>query len=140
MVLSWLFRTLGLKKAARHKTASPPRARLCLETLEDRAVPAITFNVNTLADTGDKMIGDGNALDAQGNTSLRAALEEGENLGDLNVTVNLAGVSGTIFLGTVLPDLTKNYTISGPGSINLIIARAGGAPDFRFFNLDTPER
>lgn len=45
------------------------------------SAPQVTFNVDTPLDTVDILPGDGEALDANGNTSLRAAIQEANALG-----------------------------------------------------------
>lgn len=59
------------------------RTRLNLEQLEGRCTPAV-FTVDTLADTVDAIVGNGQALDAAGKTSLRAAIEEANSNADLD--------------------------------------------------------
>lgn len=114
------------------RTASPraaritPAARLSVEGLEARDVPAL-FTVNTLADT----------VSANGELSLREAIslntgaltfnqlsaaEKAQVFGTVgsNDTVNFA-VVGNIALAADLPALTKKLTISGPGAGQLVI-------------------
>ncbi len=107
-----------------------------MESLEDRTVPAVIFTVNTLQDTVDNNPGDGEAKDANGDTSLRAALMEGNAGGENTITVKFAQfLTGTISLGSVLPRLTKNYTVMGPGSANLTVSRDPMAARFRIFDI-----
>ena len=47
-------------------------------------------------------------------------------------TISLAGVTGTITLGSALPNITSDMTISGPGLSQLTIS---GNNSFRVFNL-----
>ena len=70
----------------------PPRRRIrtaasVVEALEDQTWLS-TFTVNTTADTMDANPGDGIAADADGNTSLRAAVMEANSLAD-DDTINL---------------------------------------------------
>ncbi len=95
------------------------------------------FVVNSLADSHDAMLGDGIAADAQGHTSLRAALEEANahagadtitlpagvigvsaTNGPLVVTddVTLIGTEGTVIDGTVLDQV---FAIGGAGRLQL---------------------
>jgi CSLREA domain-containing protein len=51
----------------------------------------------------------------------------------------LTGVSGTISLASVLPNLSSHMALTGPGPNQLTIARspAVGTPDFRIFTIDS---
>lgn len=111
--------------------------RLMVDELENRLAPA-AFTVDTLLDTPDANVGDGLARDAQGRTSLRAAIQEGNASGDASITVGFqAGLMGAITLTESLPTLAKNFTISGPGSQNLTVLRstAMGTGNFRIFTI-----
>ncbi|SRR5579884_907776 len=92
------------------------RVRPGLEVLEDRRVPA-AFTVNTIQDTPDANLGDGIAKDANGLTSLRAAIQEGNADADASVSISIAAFSDPITLLSALPDLGKNFTIAGPGPV-----------------------
>jgi hypothetical protein len=106
--------------------------------MEDRLVPA-GFIVNTLLDTPDANPGDGLAQDVQGRTSLRAAIMEGNALrnSDVDMSIDLTDVRGTIQLGSELPLLLNNFWITGPGWNNLTIQRsnAPGTAAFRIFTI-----
>ena len=70
----------------------PPRPRIrtaasVVEALEDRTLLS-TFTVNITADTMDDNPGVGIAADADGNTSLRAAVMEANSLAGVD-TINL---------------------------------------------------
>ena len=70
----------------------PPRRRIrtaasVVEAREERTLLS-TFTVNTTADTMDANPGDGIAADADGNTSLRAAVMEANSLAG-DDTINL---------------------------------------------------
>lgn len=116
------------------------RAFLQLEQLGDRIVPA-PYTVDTLGDLPDMNVGDGLAKDANNQTSLRAAIMEGnaqEQAVDPNVSINFqAGLSGTITLATRLDPLIRNFTITGPGASILTVERSGapGTPNFRIFEI-----
>lgn len=106
-----------------NRTLARRRSRpLALEPLEGRQVLA-TFFVNSFADTIDANVGDGLALDAAGNTSLRAAIMEANALAGAD-TIQLeagnyaltrtspnesAGVSGDL-------DIRDDLTILGAGA------------------------
>ena len=59
-------------------------------------VPTVTFTVNTLADTVDVAPGDGNAVDAGGNTSLRAAIQEANETTNAHVVIVLGSNTYTL--------------------------------------------
>ena len=82
--------------------------------------------------------------DGTGHCTLRAAIQVANfNNGDDGIFFNIPttdpGYSNgvwTINLGTVLPDLTSNITISGPGAAVLTVQRSFTAPtEFRVFNI-----
>jgi predicted outer membrane repeat protein len=103
--------------------------------LENRLVPVVNFTVNTLGDLPDINVGDGLARDANGNTSLRAAIMEGNAAND-SVAISFAQtVTGTITLGSALPNVEENFTIMGPGSNSLTVARDAQAVPFRIFTI-----
>lgn len=109
------------------------RAFLELEGLGDRIAPA-AYTVNTLLDTPDWNLNDGVAQDSLGRTSLRAAIMQGNAQAQANVTITFQnGLSGTISLGLVLPDLSKNYSILGPGASVLTVERPSTMQAFRIF-------
>jgi hypothetical protein len=123
---------LGRQEGGRPRI--PARTVLAVESLEDRLAPA-TVIVNTLADTS-AVNANVSALDANGNTSLRSAIQYVNTLaGPNNITFqNAQGswLTGTISLGTALPALSGNITINGPGMNNLVLGRsiAPGTPTF----------
>src|SRR5262245_4434287 len=86
-----------------HKRGKAVRRRLGLEPLEERCTPA-TFTVNSLLDTHDANPGDGNAQDDQGRTTLRAAIEECNELYGSH-TINFGSLTGTITLSDTLKTL-----------------------------------
>jgi Right handed beta helix region len=86
----------------------PARVRLALEPLEDRAVPATIFTVNTLADE---------IVPNDGFLSLREAIADA-SIGD-NVITFSPGLTGTITLTLgALPDINTNVSLAvqGPGA------------------------
>ncbi|MCE5267526.1 MAG: Ig-like domain-containing protein [Planctomycetaceae bacterium] len=102
-----------------------------LEQLEDRRLLAI-FTVNSLADTVDANPGDGLALDAQQQTTLRAAIMEANALSGAD-TINLpAGTYHLTLRGTGENggatgdlDVADGLTIVGPDASTTIIDAAG---------------
>ena len=106
-----LFRSLlgyggyGQQTASRRRPARQhPRARLAVEALEDRALLS-TFVVDRLTDTeaGADLAGD-----------LRYCISQANTLpGDDAITF---AVTGTINLTGVLPDLSSNIDLQGPGA------------------------
>jgi CSLREA domain-containing protein len=112
----------------------PARARLALEPLEERAVPATIFTVNTLTDENNP---------ADGLLSLREAITTANALADADVIVFAAGLTGTITL--TLPgaddtnaggdlDIRGPVSITGPGANKLTVN--GGGID-RVFDVVT---
>ncbi len=99
------------------------------------------FNVNTAADTTDAKVGDGLALDANGRTSLRAAIEEGNASKAAAVTVRFNGPAGmvgggVVTLATALPALDRHFTILGTGASANIVERDAKAAPFRIFEVN----
>jgi len=124
---------------SRHPNPKKKRDRyrhLAIEVLEIRIVPT-TFEVDTTDDTNDSNLGDGLAEDANGNTSLRAAVQEGNHANSgANVTIDFClPADSTISLDGALPDLEKNYTINGSGYDDLTIERSGTAGFLRVFKI-----
>ncbi len=86
------------------------------------AVPAVagaeTFTVNSTGDGVDVTIGDESCLTVGGECTLRAAIEEGNSLGE-STSIQFddgtfdGGVSSTIDLGSQLPDITIPVFIEG---------------------------
>ena len=99
-----------------------------------------TFTVNTTADTVDATPGDGFALDASGNTSLRAAIMEANafagadtiELGADTYTLTRPGAGEDAAVDGDL-DITSELTITGMGADATIID--GGGLD-RIFHID----
>src|SRR5262245_16189610 len=100
--------------ASHARPASPARrrARLALELLEDRAVPA-AFHVNSLADAGT-----GSGLFGDLRYCLTAALATSE--AD-TITFDL---SGAVALQSALPTLSGQLTLTGNGQGVTTIGRA----------------
>jgi hypothetical protein len=120
------------------KVSHRPRPRL--EALEDRCTPA-TFIVNTLADTVDKDLTDGMALDENGNTSLRAAIQQANAPASpgQDIIQFASWLTGTISLAIGLDPLASSIFIDGPGAsgnYRITVARAAGAADFGIFRVN----
>lgn len=101
------------------------RHRLCLAllaafTIVAQPVNAATFTVNSLADAADTNPGDGSCDSGGGACTLRAAIEEANALAD-NDNVEFS-VTGTITLGSGLPNITQALTITGPGTDQLTVS------------------
>ncbi len=108
----------------------PRRRKLAWSTerLEDRCVPAV-FVVSTTLDTVDANIGDGLALDANGQTSLRAAIQEANALagndtiqlpaGTYGLTIAAVSTDTTAADGDL--DVTSTITIQGDSAASSII-------------------
>ncbi|MBI2806928.1 MAG: hypothetical protein HYX68_18260 [Planctomycetes bacterium] len=100
----------------------------------------VTFRVNTVNDSNDANVQnsqplDGRALDINNQTSLRAAVQEGNNFpAGTIVSINFTGM-GTINLGTALPNLNRNFRITGLGSTFITIQRQS-ANAFRIFTMN----
>src|SRR5262249_14698206 len=99
----------------------PARARLGLEALADRIVPA-AFHVTTLADSGDG--------------SLRAAITQANAHPGADVIVFNDGLSGTIALTGGQLDITDAVKINGPGADRLTVS---GSNLSRVFKVEAGE-
>ena len=75
--------------------------------------------------------------DDTGTGTLRAAIEQADLDSGQQSIVFAPSVTGTINLLSVLPDLSGNINIDGPGSSDLTVARSSGPgrADFRIFNV-----
>ena len=90
------------------------------ETLEDRLAPAV-FNVLNTNDTGAG--------------SLRQAITDANTAGGQSTILFQAGVTGTIILGTALPDLDSDISLLGPGANELTVAQSALAREFGIFHV-----
>jgi hypothetical protein len=98
-----------------------------------------TLTINNLGDGEDFAPGNGVCETATGNgvCTLRAAIEESNALMACTpFSINFSvGLTGTINLATELPFLEHpNLTITGPGAVNLTVARNSATP-FRIFAI-----
>ena len=134
-VQQWLLRLFEGTESGRLRRSRQERFRGALvassrnqrvERLEDRCLLA-SFSVDTTADTVDENPGDGLAADANGNTSLRAAIMEANALGGADsifipagtYAINISG-SGENAAATGDLDITEAVTITGAGSDTII--------------------
>jgi hypothetical protein len=125
MILAWLFGPRRKSKGARHKPFSPPRARLRLEALEDRTVPAsfvVTRGTGVATDVG----------------SLPWAIVQVNNSTDASNTITFAQTVTTVDLTQALDSINKNVSITGPGAATLTVARDSGPtiPNFTIFTIN----
>jgi choice-of-anchor C domain-containing protein len=104
--------------------------------LEDR-IELSTIQVNTLADNPNGPM--------PGSTTLRDAINRADAGADTQYTIDLTELSGTITLGSALPNLGntnggvsgKEIDIEAPGATKLTVGRSTdpGTPDFRIFTI-----
>ncbi|HEY1381314.1 MAG TPA: right-handed parallel beta-helix repeat-containing protein, partial [Gemmataceae bacterium] len=130
--MSRLIRRLFARPATRPASRQPRpvrraadlRARLLVQGLEDRTVPA-AFTVTTAADGGAG--------------SLRDAITQA-NATTAADTINFSALfnsAQTISLLTALPTIVNPVTITGPGATLLTVRRDPSAGPFRVFTLDS---
>ncbi len=104
----------------------------------------LTFTVNSLLDTVDINPGDGLAIDAAGNTTLRAAIMEanafaGADIIELSAgtyTLTIGGVGENLAVQGDL-DVLSDITISGAGAATTIIDASGIVGGDRVFHVDS---
>jgi hypothetical protein len=101
-----------------------------LERLEDRLAPAaMNLTVNTLNDDPNGPM--------PGQTTLRDAINTADQAANAGSTIQFqAGLNGIIQLQAVLPDLSQNMTIQGPGHNVLSVNGVGAQNPFRVFEVD----
>ena len=126
-------------------TKAPWRFRLCRliawAALSLVAMPghAVTFVVNTTADTADAVPGDGICADSGGACSLRAAVQEANALAGPDTiqlgaaTYVLSGAAGDDLAVSGDLDITGDLTLTGAGTASTIID--GGGVD-RVLDID----
>lgn len=118
----WFTTSRSHKPSRRRSAVVANFGHAACERLEDRTLLA-SFTVNTFNDTNDADPGDGLALDANGMTSLRAAIEESEALpGPDAISIPVAGVYPVGTSHVIEDDLT----ITGLDA-NMVILDGGGA-------------
>jgi CSLREA domain-containing protein len=129
LVLLLVFGLMSLPSPANHFFGIPTT----------NAGPASTFTVNSTGDGADSSVGDSVCNDGSGACTLRAAIQEANAVAGDDIINFAATLNGsTINLNTVLPNISGNLVINGPGSSQLTVQRstAGGTPDFRIFNIN----
>jgi hypothetical protein len=97
--------------------------------LAPAAASAATITVNTSADTSASQCTLRNAITAANTDSVSGACSAGSGTDTIDVTA-----TGTINLGSALPDISSDLTIAGPGSSNLDVHRSS-VSNFRIFNV-----
>lgn len=105
------------------------------------AASAATFTVDSTADDSDDVAGDGACDDGAGNCTLRAAVEEANELvGPDTIMFDLPS-SSTITLGDALPCILESLSVVGPGETNLTIDADGNEswPVFWFNTSADPD-
>jgi uncharacterized delta-60 repeat protein len=120
--LEWQLSSRRSSKSRRLRPARLAGFDTAAEVLTDRLL-LTTFTVNTLADT---------LVTNPAVTSLRDAITAADNQAG-NAIINFS-VAGTIDLVGVLPDLSGNIQILGPGAGNLAVRRDTGG-DYRIFKI-----
>jgi len=99
--------------------------------------PILTVNDN--GDSNDASVGDGFCATASGVCTLRAAIQEANARPACGaIDINFS-VTGSITLGTALPNVNHSININGPGTNQLTVQRstAGGTPNFRIFTINS---
>jgi CSLREA domain-containing protein len=94
---------------------------------------ATTFTVTSIADPGNGVCTSANTGDG---CTLREAIAAANSAAGDDTIVFAAGVTGIIQLGSVLPDLTTNMSITGPGPDVLTVRRNAGGT-YRIFHVIT---
>lgn len=124
--LTGLGRSTTSEHFSRDRRGRQRRRVLALEGLEDRALmTAMNYIVNSLGDSGT---GSGRFGD------LRYAITQA----DLNPGSTIAFyLNGTIQLGSMLPDLTADMTITGPGASKLTVRGGGASSNFSLLTVDS---
>src|SRR5205807_6327419 len=104
----------------RHLSPKQSTRRLAVDRLEDRMVPA-AFTVNSLLDTANP---------PSGVTTFRSAITAANadnNTDPLHPDVIVFTVAGKISLASVLPSISGDLFVQGPGAGNLTVL---GPPSF----------
>jgi len=103
-------------------------AFVCFALAGVKSAQAATYVVNSTADTDDTVCDNTNC-------TLREAINAANaNSGADTIAFS---VTGTILLGSALPDLSDDVTISGPGANVLTVKRDPNASGFRIFIVNS---
>jgi CSLREA domain-containing protein len=97
------------------------------------ALADTAYTVTTTADPGD---GTCDAVGTGDGCTLREAISAANSNADASIITFAAGVSGTINLTGVLPDLSHDLEIQGPGAKVLTVRRDSGG-DYRIFKVNS---
>lgn len=107
---------------------------LAVDDLIITAFAPLGFTVNSLLDTSDANPGNGACATSGGVCTLRAAIEEINAIGG-STTYNITfSVTGTITLGSSLPNINHKLNVVGPGSGSLTI---NGNDTFRLLEINS---
>ncbi len=113
-IRQWWERVVTTWKQFRPSRRRRSSARFFAETFEPRRMLSAFF-VNSLSDSHDSLLGDGIAADANGFTTLRAALEEANaSIGADTITLPAGVVTLSAANGPLA--VTENVTIFGSGA------------------------
>jgi hypothetical protein len=108
------------------------RQRPAVEQLEDRCL--LTAPVFTVTNTGDN--NGVNPNPGAGTGTLRQAIVDADHAGGQSTIRFASGVTGTITLAGVLPDLTAAIDLEGPGA-NVVTVKGPGTANFgSIFTVD----
>ena len=99
----------------------------CLFAISARSAQAATYVVNSIADTDDGTC-----------DSTSCTLREAINAANANSGADTISftVTGTILLGSALPDLSDDVAISGPGA-NVLAIKRDAVAGFRIFTISS---
>jgi len=101
---------------------------LCLGSGALAGATPLTLTVSSVADSGGSCAGTGSSLNC---TTLRGAILEANTASGSTIQFQ-SGVSGTIFLTSVLPTISQSMTITGPGVSTLTIS---GSYAYQILNI-----
>ncbi len=91
---------------------------LCLGSSALAGATPLTLTVTSLADSSGSCTGAGSSLNC---STLRSAILEANTAAGSTIQFQ-SGVTGTVFLGSVLPTISQSVTIAGPGANSLTIS------------------
>ncbi|HEY0658620.1 MAG TPA: choice-of-anchor Q domain-containing protein, partial [Pyrinomonadaceae bacterium] len=100
--------------------------------------PSASFVVTASGDSNDLTAFDNLCLDANGQCSLRAAVQQANATGGSDVIgFSLQSPAITLTLGEIV--VSQSVSIQGPGARNLIVQRDASAAAARIFNVQGPD-